>query len=368
VSEVRYDGKISEKISSSIRLLYSWEAKRKIEALIKREKPDIAHLHNIYHQISPSVIHSLKKHHIPMVMTLHDYKQVCASYMMLAGGKTCEACRGGKFFHCFLKKCVKDSWIKSLLSTLEMTIHHRVLKIYRHVDVFISPYSYFFEAKLKDMGFNKNIQHVQNFISIEKPASPPNFEEPTITYFGRLSKEKGVLTLIKAIKDIQEVKLKVIGEGPLGESLRNYIKKEDIHNVVFCGYKGGDDLIREINNSLFVVVPSEWNEPFALTILEAFALGKAVLGSDIGGIPERVIIGKTGLLFEPGNSADLRAKIRFLIKNQNEVKRMGQNAMAFVEKEYNQEVYYRGLMEIYQNVLGKGTSGRVRSEAAQGLG
>ena len=145
-------------------LLYSLEAKRKVEAVIKSERPDLVHLHNFAHQISPSVLHVFKKYKIPVVMTMHDYKLICASYTLLSHGKLCEKCAGGAYFNCFREGCVKDSRAKSLLNTLEMYLHHKILRIYSLVDVFISP-SRFLKDKLGAMGFKKRIEVLPNFIN-----------------------------------------------------------------------------------------------------------------------------------------------------------------------------------------------------------
>jgi glycosyltransferase involved in cell wall biosynthesis len=353
VSEIKYDGGMYNKISSSLKLLYSFEAKNKIESLIKEYKPDLAHLNNIYHQLSPSIIHSLKKYNIPIVMTLHDYKIVCASYSLISRGRACDACKEGKYYQCLLRGCVKDSRLKSLLNTIEMYLHHKLLNIYGFVDVFISPYSNYFENKIIEMGFNRGIVHLQNFVKLEDYHPQFSWGEDSIVYFGRLSVEKGVLTLINAVKNIKGVFLKIIGEGPIKEKLEMFVKSEGIKNVVFIGYLQGEYLKNEIKKSMFAVVPSEWYEPFALTIIEAFALGKPVIGSRIGGIPERVRHGETGLLFEPGNSEELMASIEYLRNCPEEIVGMGKRGRALVEKEFNYENHYEHLMKIYQSAISK---------------
>jgi hypothetical protein len=146
ISNVNYDSsRWQDKFKAAGRLLYSWEARHNLEGLIKQEKPDIAHLNNIYHQISPSIIHSLKKYRIPIVMTLRDYKVVCASYSLIHQNKICEACTQGRYYQIFRRGCVKNSRAKSFLNTLEMYLHHKFLKIYDLVDTFISPSLFFKE-------------------------------------------------------------------------------------------------------------------------------------------------------------------------------------------------------------------------------
>ncbi|HEC93677.1 MAG TPA: glycosyltransferase family 1 protein [Candidatus Atribacteria bacterium] len=367
INQVDYEkGGIRTKISASFKLLYSFEAKRKIDELIRNEKPDIAHLHNIYHQISPSILHALKRYNIPIVLTLHDCKIVCASHLMLANGKVCEACKNGRYYNCFLKKCVKNSKVKSLLNTIEMYLHHKILHIYDLVDVFISP-SRFLKDKLREMGFKKEIVYLPNFVNVDEFNPFYEWEEKSIVYFGRLSREKGLFTLIEAVKDL-DVKLKIIGEGPIRESLELGVRSEGVGddgvrsrelgvrsegvgNVEFLGYKAGKDLKDEIRKSMFVVVPSECYENNPRSVIEAFALGKPVLGSNTGGIPELVKDKERGLLFEAGNKEDLRERIQYLLQNLQKVIEMGKDARKFVEEELNEERFYRRLMEIYLRLV-----------------
>ncbi|MBF0571952.1 MAG: glycosyltransferase family 4 protein [Candidatus Omnitrophica bacterium] len=338
----------------SMNMLYSLEAKSKVEELIQRiGKPDIVHLHNFAHQISPSILHVFKKYKIPCVMTSHDYKLVCASYIFLSHGKICEKCTGGAYFNCFLEGCVKDSKAKSLLNTFEMYLHHKILHIYGLVDIVIAT-SCFLRNKLQTMGFKGQQEVLSNFVKINE--FHPQYEamEQSICYFGRLSKEKGLATLIDAVKLLMGIQLKVIGDGPLRAELEYKCQNNGISNVTFLGYMSGNDLKREVSNSLFVVVPSEWYENNPRSVIEAFALGKPVIGARIGGIPELVKDGETGLTFEPGNADDLYAKINQLAHNLTEIKRMGRNARRFIEQDFNSEKHYEKLIEIYKMAGAKG--------------
>lgn len=351
VSNVDYEkGGIKNKIDSSIKLLYSFEARRKAEELIKKEKPDIAHLHNIYHQISPSILHALKKFNIPVVVTLHDYKMVCASYHMLSNGRICEACRSGKYYNCFFKKCVKDSKIKSFLNTIEMYLHHKIFHIYDLVDVFISP-SMFLKNKLEEMGFKGTIVYLPNFVNLEEYKPQYAGEENSIIYFGRLSKEKGLFTLLEAMKGLN-IKLKIIGEGPSKEDLKRRAFGAGSSNIEFLGYMAGEDLKDEIRKSMFVILPSEWYENNPRTIIEGFALGKPAISARIGGIPELVKDDETGLTFEPWNTDDLKRKISHLLENPSEILRMGKIARKIVCEEFNPERHYEKLMDIYKQFSG----------------
>src|SRR3972149_8223745 len=236
VDLVSNNGMISQ-LKTAGRILYSFDAKKRLSNLLNKYQVDVAHLHNIHHQISPSILHELKKRKIPVVMTLHDYKMVCASYSMLSNSKPCEACSGGKYFNAFKNRCVKESMSKSVLAAFEMYLHHKVLDIYDNVNVFISP-SLFLKNKLEEMGFKKEIIHLPYFIDIKKFESIKNendkADENSVVYSGRLSSEKGLRTLLKAIKQIEgDVKLKIIGDGLIRKELVEWVKRESIGNVNF---------------------------------------------------------------------------------------------------------------------------------------
>ena len=342
---------VQRKLETALKVLYSIEAKNKVEKVIQEEKPNIVHLNNFAHQISPSIIDVFHDYEIPIVMTMRDYKLVCPSYTLLSNGRPCEKCRIGKYYWCLLKRCTKDSYAKSLLNTIEMYLHHKILHIYNKIDAFISP-SKFLANKVKEMGFKEEIFHLPNFVDTKDCEPKYDSNDKTICYFGRVSREKGLFTLIEAVKNLG-VKLRIIGEGPLEESLRFKVQSEKVDNVEFLGYKTGEELKKKVRNSLVVISPSEWYENGPRVAMEAFALGKPVIGSRIGGIPELVRDGERGLTFEPGNVEDLRDKIKYLMSNPEKISEMGRNARKFVEKELNPEKHYKQLMKIYELAMEK---------------
>ncbi|MBN1799624.1 MAG: glycosyltransferase family 4 protein [Spirochaetales bacterium] len=340
---------IKQELLKAAKLIYSVEAKHNIKRLLDDFKPDLVHLHNIHHQISPSILDALREYNIPAAITLHDYKLVCPTYAMLWRGKPCEKCKNGRFFWCALKKCNKNSYLKSLLNVVEMYIHHKLLHIYDKIDVFICP-SMFLKEKIREMGFKRKLCHLPNFIKPEKYMPAYDFKERSLVYFGRLSREKGLAGLIRAVKDL-DITLKIIGDGPLRQELESEVKQNKLTNIIFTGYKEGQALEQEIRKSMFVVLPSQWYENNPRTVIEAFALGKPVVGSRIGGIPELVKHGERGLTFIPGNVEDQKAKINYLLNNPKQVGEMGKKARKFVERELNPEKHYKNLMEIYQTAM-----------------
>jgi len=336
-------------IKAGLRIVYSLEAKRKIERLVKAEKPDIVHLNNFAHQISPSILDVFKKYKIPVVMTTHDYKLVCPIHFMLSNGKPCEKCKDGKYYQCLINICTKNSRLKSLLNTIEMYLHHKILHIYDLINISIAP-SFFLKNKLDKMGFRGKIVLLPYFVQLKEYIPQYNWNNNSIVYFGRLSSEKGILTLIEAVKGL-DITVKVIGEGPMKEILESKIESNKYNNINFLGYRKGESLKNEIGKSMFTISPSEWYENYPFSIIEAFSLGKPVIASRIGGIPELVKDERTGLMFEPGNSGDLRRKIEYLINKPDKIREMGQDARTFVEKELNAEKHYLRLIEIYERAI-----------------
>jgi glycosyltransferase involved in cell wall biosynthesis len=348
--DFQHSGGVKKQFLAAMNILYSFEAKRKIRKLIERVCPDVVHLNNYAHQISPSVLDAIKRFNIPAVMTMHDYKLVCPAYSMLLNGKTCERCKDGKYYHCFLNRCTKGSRAKSLINTAEMYLHHNILHIYDKLDILISP-SLFLKNKCHEMGLNREIIHLPNFVDVQNYKPKYEWQENALAYVGRLSVEKGVPTLIEAVKRLP-LTLKIIGNGPLRAQLETKVRDEKIDNVTFLGYRTGDELKNKIKNSIAVVLPSECYENNPRSVIEAFALGKPVIGARIGGIPELVRDGETGWTFEAGNISDLRARIETLLHTPREtIVQMGKTARCEVETRFNPDVHYEALMGIYQRAI-----------------
>lgn len=337
------------KISIAGKLLYSFEAKRKLRGLLTNFKPDIVHLNNFAHQISPSILHVLKQEKIPAVMTMRDYKMVCPSYAMLDEEQLCQKCEQRQFSWCFRRKCVKGSRAKSTLNTVEMYLHHNILNIYKYIDCYISP-SHFLKNKVKEMGFPFSVEHIFNCVNPEGYLPSYDSESQEIIFFGRLSHEKGLLTLINAVNGLN-ISLNIVGDGPQKRELEQYLLEKEINNVKLLGHKKGGELYSLVKRALFVIVPSEWYENNPRSVIEAFALGKPVIGSNIGGIPELVKEGETGLLYEMGDVDGLAGKISWFLENRSAIPRMGRAGRKFVDEELNQTVHYNQLINIYENTI-----------------
>ena len=344
-----------QKIRLVPKIIWNSEAQKKLEKLIQDEKPDVAHIHNIYHYLTPAIIHTLKKYDIPVVFKLSDYKAICPNYKLFIEGKLCERCRGGKYYNCFLHKCLKNSRSASFVGMLEAYVH-KCKKSYEKIDLFLAP-SIFMKNKCVEFGIPENkIKILRNAINMEEYENfPVQEEKDCILYFGRISEEKGIADLIKAIKKLFEEnklgnnKLLVVGNGPQKNELKKLTQELKIENKIeFTGPKYGEELKKIISQSKFVVVPSVWYDNSPLVVSEAQLLEKPVVISDLGGTPEMIIPEKSGYIFKAGDSEDLAEKIeKMLGLSQEERRQMGQIGRENIEKINDPEEYYKKLKSVY---------------------
>ncbi len=338
------------------RVIYSFEARNALERLLQAVRPDVAHLHMIDHQLSPSILHPLKEHSIPVIQTCHQYKLVCPSYRLFVMHKNeiCERCKGRAFYHAVLQRCHKGSLLASSLVALESYIH-RFMKIYDLIDLFHVP-SRFLGEKLKEAGIaEERIWHHFYTIDLKQYPFSERMEDYFI-YYGRLSAEKGILSLLKAMQQCPEAKLRIIGGGPQEAELREFCRRHGLRNVELVGPLFGEELIRAVQNSRFVVVPSEWHDNSPLVIYESFSMGKPVVGTRLGGVPELIEEGKTGFLFDAGDVEALASIIRRLWDSPELCRELGRNARKKAEREFAPEHHYEKMMERYRRLLAVSSS------------
>jgi len=323
--------------------IHSHEAVKKLDRLLELEKPDIAHLHNVYHQLTPAIIPVLKKHGVKIVMTLHDYKLICPAYSMLDHDRICFDCAGRNFWKAIRHNC-QGSLAHSTLLSLE-SYWHRWRESYDGVDVFIAP-SQFMASMVSRRIPERKIRLVRN--GVDTLSVNPSYDDDGYAlYFGRLSREKGLQTLLESHAMIKEkISLKIVGTGPLMP------KDKQDGQPEFLGYRTGKDLQDIIARSSYVVVPSECNENCSMAVLEAMAHGKPVIGTRIAGIPEQIEDGQTGFLFNIGNTADLADKMIALAMDKDMRMAMGQAARAKVERDYSFSEHGKKLVDCYQDLLG----------------
>ena len=349
----KFDLNTSSKLKS-LDVIYSKENKKLMEIALDEFKPDIVHLNNFQRQLSASIIEPIKKRNIPIVFTAHDVQAICPAITMLDSNKNpCDDCMCGKYIHCIRKSCVKNSKLKSILGAVEAR-YYRNKKIYtKQIDYIITP-SEFYKKKLIEDGISEDkIEAIHNFIN----TSDYNLETVDngyALYFGRLSKEKGILNLLDAFSKLNIGKLHIAGVGEEKDAIEKFIKKEKLSNrVKLLGFLNKDKMKEEVRKCKFVVVPSIWYENCPYSIIETLAIGKPVIGSNMGGIPELVDNGKCGFIYKANDINDLSDKMKQLFNDDKLVMKFSKNAKERVKKLYSEEVYYKKIMKIYSNLIRK---------------
>lgn len=348
--EIEYgrDYSTLSKLRHAAKIVYSREAADKIRKLIRKSRPDVVHAHNVYHHLSPSVLHAAKVEGIPVVMTVHDLKLLCPAISMISSGRVCEECKDHGKWSLVRKRCMKGSLALSTLIYLESSIHELSGIYRRSVDRLISP-SRFFMDKFSEWNWSgAPFTHIPNFADGRRfvPSSRPG---DYFLYFGRLSQEKGLQTLISASAEAG-VPLRLVGTGPMEQELRR--RANDLSaDVEFWGYQSGDALWDRVRACRAVVLPSEWYENAPMSILEAYACGKPVLGAQIGGIPELIRPGITGDMFPSGDVDGLANLLRrYGDMSDAELTALGRECRSWVETEFSAERHLDRLFDAYRSV------------------
>lgn len=351
IQEIEFgnDYSLMEKIARAPKVIYSLEARRNMGRLIRDQRPAIAHAHNVYHHISPSIFSVLRKAGIPLLLTLHDLKIACPAYQMLASDGVCERCKHGNISNVIRHRCIKNSLALSTLIFFETWVH-RLLGCYgRNVSRFIVP-SRFYREKLVEWGLDREkIVYIPNFADISS-FSPSSSIGRRFVYFGRLAPEKGLRTLIEAAA-LAGVGVVIIGSGPEEEALRRLAEARGA-DVTFSGYQKGTALHDLIHDSRAVILASEWYENAPMSILEAYALTRPVIGADIGGIPELIRPGETGAIFTAGDAHALAGVLSgFSRMSDADILAMGQAGRKWVEEEFSSSRYLARMSSLYKQLL-----------------
>lgn len=339
-------------------IIYSKANYKKMCEAIDDFKPDIIHLNNFQRQLSASIVKAAENKNVPMVFTAHDVQAICPEISMLdSNGNICEECLKGKYKNCIKKSCVHNSRAKSMLGAIENQ-YYRKNKVYSEkISHIITPSEFYKTEFIKDGIDKEKITAIHNYIELED-YSVKNEDENYILYFGRLAKEKGILYLLKAIskarKEIENIKLYIAGTGPEEEKIKEIISRNKLEqNVKLLGFLNHDKVKEYISKSSIVVVPSIWYENCPYSVLETQAIGKPIIGSNLGGIPELVKDNENGMIYKHNDTDELANKILELYKNDELKKKFSKNAKEYAKNEYNKENYYKEIMNIYKGVVKK---------------
>lgn len=344
-----FDGN-GKNIFKAFDTVYSKKNKEIMNYALETFKPDIVHVNLFQRHLTYSILEAVREHDIPIVYTAHDLQAVCPASTMLSDGKICKQCLNSNKFKCFKNKCIKNSRLKSLLSSIEAT-EYKNKKIYNWFDLIISPSDYVGEM-IKKEGINTKIETIYNFVDTEKFNNDNNSDEGYAFFFGRLSVEKGILNLINAFSRQNNGYLYIAGEGPEKENILKYIKENNLEDrIKLLGFLSQSEVKKYISNCSFVVVPSIWYENCPYSILESLAMGKPVIGSKIGGIPELIVDGVNGYLFDYNDVDKLSSLISELFVDSELRNRMGIKSREFSESRYNMNNYYNNLMKKYVSLI-----------------
>ena len=340
-------------VAAAARMVWSLSGSRGMARALEQFQPDVVHCHNIYHQLSPSILGPIRRAGVRCVMTLHDYKLACPNYQLLDHGRLCDACVGGSAMHALTHRCKGDSLVASGLLSVESSLH-RLVGAYDSVDVFISPSRFLAEVMQRSGIPAQRLRVVNHFVHELQGADNLDGEpEPdgrrSFVVAGRLSHEKGVDTLIRALAETQsDITLDVAGDGPMRDELEALAARMAPGRVRFHGRLDAARLRGLVASSVATVVPSRWHENQPMTILESYAVGVPAVVTDLGGMPELVRHGQDGLVVPPEDPAGLARALEKLALAPDEARRMGRLGRARLGREFAPGLHLRRLEAAYR--------------------
>lgn len=331
------------------KIIYSFEAKKKIMQVIDHFKPDIVHMNNINFQLTPSIIYGVKKKGVPLVQTVHDYQMICPNHLLYNFDKNCpcEKCVYGSHLSCIKNKCIHASTVKSILGVIEAKLYS-LLRTYKKVDLFVCP-SNFLENKLlsaKDY-YKGKTKTIHNFINKEKFAHVNEETQPYIVFVGRLSKEKGIENIAGAAKLLPQYEFVIAGSGPDEDILKN------IKNVRLAGFLNGKELTDLMGRAKVLLLPSVCYENCPLSILEAHCMGVPVVTMNSGGMAELVKDGVTGTLVDEPTAEGIARKLKETLENEEYYNTLKANCKSEKENVLSVESYTEILLEEYEKLIGR---------------
>lgn len=333
-----------------INTIWNRETYKSINNLLIEIKPDVCHIHNTFPLISPAVYYACKKHRVPVVQRLPNYRLICPNAFLIRGGKICLDCVGKVIPYPGVRHtCYRNSTMQSLGVATMLTIHRLIRTWQRKVDVFVALNSYGKQLFIKGGIPGQKIMVSPNVI--DPPPEPAEKLGDYAVYIGRLSQEKGLVTLLNAWGQLSGIPLQVVGDGPLMSELVEKMETENINNIAFLGRKPHEEALSILKNARLLIFPSEWLETFGLGIIEAFACGVPVIASRQKTIEEIIQHGENGLLFEPGDTSDLARTVRECWDKPDLLTAMGTKARNSFETKYSWQQKYDSLMEIYERAI-----------------
>ena len=338
-----------QKAQDAGHMIYSTESRQKIAAMIDEFRPDVAHVRNIYHHLSPSILWELKEHHVPIMYHINDFKLLCPAYNLVLQGRPCEACKGGKFWHALRPACYPGISRRAMLTAEAYA--HRWLGTYKKcVDLFLAP-TRFVRDKFVEHGWDGDkfdvLPHFQTPHSLRESNA---LSDGPVLYFGRLSAEKGIDDLLRVMQKLPHLRLIIAGDGPQRPELQALADSLELTNVEFVGQVGREERDSLIAKSRFSVLPSHAYETLGKTILESYAEARAVVATDLGSRRELVDHGVTGFLYPPGDVDQLAAAIQSLASTTQLAEKMGRAGWEMVRERYTPAAHFQKLLSLYEGL------------------
>ena len=325
--------------------IYSSSSRKRWKRFLSEERPDIVHVHNLYPLISPSILCECGESRIPVVMTVHNFRLICPNGLLFSNGKPCDKCLGGREYWCVLKNCEKDIF-KSTGYALRNYVARKKRWFIDNVTRFVS-LTEFQRRMLISEGFpSERIDVIPNTPGLPSLSSVPLLGD-YVAFAGRLSPEKGISTLLEAARLCPDIPFRFAGAV---DSMLGDVSKAS-PNCTFLGKLSKAEMIPFYGSARFLVLPSICYEGFPLSLIEAMLQSKAVICSRMGGLPEIVVEGVTGLLATPGCPMDLADKIKHLWSHEDDCRKMGLAGKEKVLKEYSEEMYFSKLMKVYEKAI-----------------
>jgi glycosyltransferase involved in cell wall biosynthesis len=326
-------------------MVWSIESLKGMTRTIDAFRPDVVHLHTIYHQLSPSILKPLARRQIPVVMTLHDYKLICPTYARLDHGTPCDACLGGNFLEAVQRRCKNNSVTASAALAFETAIH-RLLGAYSAISVFICPSRFMRDSMTSGNVYPERLMYIPHFFDC-KQLAPRDGHGEGIVAAGRLSPEKGFDLLIDAVAQIPGAQLTILGDGPLDAELRAHAARVAGDRITFTGRTDRSTVLQHLRAARVAVVPSRWYENQPLAIIEAMGSGVAPVVTTLGGAPELVEPGVDGWVVEP-TVGGLAKAIQIPLEDPVKAKTMGEVARKRIQREFEPRLHLQRIFQAYR--------------------
>lgn len=354
LTDFKQSSGLAAKTRLAFHAIYSTEARKRIAHMIEEFRPDVAHVRNIYHHLSPSILWELKSRGVPVLYHMNDFKLICPNYNLISSsGDVCERCKGGKFWNVVREGCYPGGRVASTVLAAEAYFHRWISTYEKCVDLILTPSEFAKQKVLENGWLGERIEVLPHFQSCPSEITPYPGQNAPILYFGRLSAEKGIDDLLAAIRRLPGIQLVIAGDGPQRPRLETLAQNLGLGNVSFAGHVSGASLEQLIANSQFTVFPSRAYETMGKSILESYAQARSVIASDLGSRRELVEHGATGLLYPVKDVKQLSSAISFLRDRPELAKRMGDAGHRVVRTRHSHQQYFEALETIYAGLIAK---------------